>query len=487
MSTFITLPDLKSTPLKNTLVNFVKVYIKDKSFKYLNAAGEELDVVLDRPLDNFTIPGSASPITSSDTIASALGKIQASLNSGGGLEGTNYVYVAANGTDVENAAELQAAYDLAVIKAMPLVAPTNIPLSSVTDTGGGTYTLETTEYLDSVYFSGGNTYSVVINGVLYLMSVTFTMYPTIFVSGLPDGLSFTSLTLNVTTFPKVTVIAAPGDYNFEDSNFVMNTERINLVSLDGNRSIIFNSASTTGGTISITANEVFVKGVDVQSKIFKIATNLNLLKVENCKGGGNSFGGDTSFFSPKIISGTFINCEAGFYSFGGSQGGTTSGKFINCVSDSDSFGQIASGIFEGCKSGGNSFGGNGGTASGIFKNCTADSYSFGGYFGIASGTFENCKGGNLAFGALGTISGVFTNCEGLESSFGTNASEISGTLINCIGGNYSFVAPVTGRIMFGGFKNFSQVGPSVGLGGSIIGFVDWDKKLLSTSGVKFTP
>lgn len=32
---------------------------------------------------------------------------------GGGLEGTNYIYVMANGTDTDNAAELQAAYTAA--------------------------------------------------------------------------------------------------------------------------------------------------------------------------------------------------------------------------------------------------------------------------------------------------------------------------------------------------------------------------------------
>ena len=411
MSTFFTLADLKTTPLKNTPVNFVKVYVKENNLKYLNAAGEELDVVLDRPLENFTLPGTASPVTSSDTIATALGKIQATLDSATGIGGTSYVYVAASGTDVENAAELQAAYT-------------------------------------------------------------------------------TAKTMSPSATNRITIVAAPGYYNFEASTFVMDTQYIDLVSLDGNRSIVFNSSDNTtsySGTISVTANDVFIKGVNVMSKSFNIGGSFFALKLENCQGGDYSFGGDTSFFSPKIVSSTFINCQGGYYSFGGSQGGTTSGTFINCVSGADSFGQIASGIFESCKGGMNSFGGNNGTASGVFTNCTGGNNSFGGYFGTASGTFNNCKGDNLVFGSFGTISGVFTNCEGLENSFGTNASEISGTLINCIGGNYSFAAPVTGTIMFGGYKNFSQASPSVGIGGSIIAFVDRDKKLLSTGGVKLVP
>ena len=115
-----------------------------------------------------------------------------------GLGGTQYVFVAANGTDLQNAAELQAAY--------------------VTAQG---------------------------------MSPSITN--------------------------RITVIAAPGSYNFSTANFVMNTDYIDLVSLDGNKSIVFNGSNT----IEITTNDVFVRGVDVGTLNFTIANSLNLLRVEN--------------------------------------------------------------------------------------------------------------------------------------------------------------------------------------------------------------
>jgi len=202
------------------------------------------------------------------------------------LEGTQYLFVQANGTDIENAQELQAAYDLAK-------------------------------------------------------------------------------TMSPTTGNRIIVIAAPGYYNF-GSVFLMDTEFIDLVSLDGNRSIVFNGTET----ISIIANDIFVKGVDVQNKQFATDFNLNLLKVENCKGGDGSFGGYTE------ASGIFINCEGGDYSFGG---------LAN-----------ASGYFKGCQGGIFSFGG-GGISSGIFEECKATSYSFGGE-GIANGTYTRCIADYGSFG-----------------------------------------------------------------------------------------
>jgi len=221
---------------------------------------------------------------------------------GGGLEGTQYVFVAANGTDVENAAELQAAY--------------------VTAQG-----------------------------------------------------------MNPTATNRITIIAAPGNYNFGSSAFTMNTQYIDLVSLDGNRSVIFNSSNSLG-TISITANDVFVKGIDVLNKDFRIENNLNLLKVENCKGGDYSFGAFV------VVSGTFTNCVGGSESFGGS--GTASGTFTNCTGGGNSFGAF-------------------GIASGTFNNCTAGDFSFA-TEGTASGTFTNCVGGIESFASFGTFSGKLYYC-----------------------------------------------------------------------------
>jgi hypothetical protein len=264
-----------------------------------------------------------------------------------GLAGTNYVFVSANGTDVENATELNAVYTLAK-------------------------------------------------------------------------------TMSPSATNRITIVAAPGNYNFGTSVFTMDTQYIDLVSLDSNRSIIFNS-SNSNGTISITANDVFVKGVDVQTKNFTIASNLNLLKVENCNGGDYSFGGDpTSGSNPITVSGTFTNCTGGGGSFG-------------------SFDGQASGTFTDCQGGDNSFGGgSSGIASGTFTNCTGGGGSFGSFNGQASGTFTDCQGGNGSFG--GTASGMFNNCIGDGQSFASNGGTASGTFTNCISGIGSFGA----SLLFGG-------------------------------------
>ena len=303
----------------------------------------------------FAIQSSPSDLTLAD------------FGGGGGLEGSQYVFVTANGTDVENATELQSAYD-------------------------------------------------------------------------------TAKTISPSSTNRITVICGNGNYDFED-DFVMDTQYIDLVSLDGNRSIIFNGT----GTINITANDVFVKGVNVLDKNFTIGDDLNLLKVENCEGGDLSFGGDPTFGSNPInVSGTFTNCQGRNSSFGGF--GTASGSFTNCVGDFESFGGglTASGTFADCKGGFNSFGGGFGTASGIFTNCQSADNSFGGFGtalgtfadcvggfnsfgGTASGTFENCKGGNNSFGGFGTLSGKLYYCRLTEGTFETVSS--GGVTRLCIDGN----------------------------------------------------
>ena len=186
-----------------------------------------------------------------------------------------------------------------------------------------------------------------------------------------------------------------------------------------------------------------------RTKAFTISDDLNLLKVENCRGGDDSFGGDNI-----IVSGIFISCQGGQQSFGGNYS-TASGTFISCEtsgSTSDGSGRYsfggeygtASGTFINCKSEGvNSFGGDAGTASGIFMNCEGEDQNFGGVNSTASGTFTNCKGSANAFGGFnGTASGIFTNCRGNQQSFGGGFAPGSGTcsgeLNNCIAGVNSF-------------------------------------------------
>jgi len=287
--------------------------------------------------------------------------------SGGSLVGTKYVYVSANGTDIENATELQAAYDLAK-----------------------------------------------------------TMSPSL------DNI--------------ITVIAAPGNYKFPLGGFILDTEYINLVSLDGNRSVIIDldvddiwvydagipSEDIYG--LKIYANNIHVKGFigalrdsiswgawwqnDAQPYktwvSFDIGDNLPNTIVENCLAGAMSFSvisiyGDPISGITKVVSSTFLNCDALYYSFG--HACNASGTFINCNSITE-YGQTY-----------NSVGGFGGS-------------------GIASGTFINCNGDLYCFGGAGIASGIFINCKAtLDVNFGANIFGIpdaSGTFTNCISGGFSF-------------------------------------------------
>jgi hypothetical protein len=383
---------------------------------------------------------SSGPLTGMEVLPIVQGNetVKVPVSKLGGLIGTEYVFVSASGTDVENAAELQAAYDLAVTKATPIVTPINIPLSNASDLGGGVYNISVANFLDQSYFVPGPTYNVIINGTSYQMFVQGNMGNMIFVSGLVPGLSFTSLILDVTTYPKVTVIAAPGNYNFENSTFIMHTENVSLVSLDGNRSIIFNS-SDSEGTLWLLANNVYLKGVDVQTKSLSVASGLNKVIVENCKGGNYSFGfgGD--------ISGTYINCEGGDYSFASmSMSSAPIGVYGNLSSPA------ASGTFTDCVAGGVSFGASfmfPVEASGIFTNCSAiNGTSFGASFNssIASGTFTDCVAGGQSFGAgsgAAIASGVFRRCIAGFYSFAKNAS-MSGKFYYCEMYNDTFSIPL---------------------------------------------
>src|SRR6056297_3265932 len=231
---------------------------------HVNAVINELENKINSPVNPSNGDGLIYDSTSESWISSVI--------SGGGLEGTQYVFVSANGTDVENAQELQEAYN-------------------------------------------------------------------------------TAQTMSPSATNRITIVCGMGNYSFVNP-FVMDQEYIDLVSLDGNKSIIFNSAG-----INVQGNDVFIKGVNVGVNTFLIADNLNLLKVENCEGGSFSFGGFA----------------------------VTSGTFINCIGSNSSFGSNS-------------------LASGTFIDCQGGDTSFGGY-GIADGKFINCEGGFASFGGEALASG----------------------------------------------------------------------------------
>jgi hypothetical protein len=129
-----------------------------------------------------------------------------------------------------------------------------------------------------------------------------------------------------------------------------------------------------------------------------------------CSASGSSFGASSGAGVTLSITGTFINCTSDSYSFGaGFTGATVGGAFRNCVSGSYSFG-------------------NGSNASGTFINCTASDYSFG---TTASGQFTQCVAGFNSFGPSG-LTGKLYFCRLTSGAYPTPTNP--GKIRFCING-----------------------------------------------------
>lgn len=387
------------------------------------------------------------------------------IGGGGGLEGSRYVYVAANGTPTENAAELQAAYTLAKTKKLE----ETVPGPDIQD-GTADY------FMNSTNFLSGSNLPIYPTGPAQVLVThgmgTETINIEIFSSD-PNVLVFNVVSYNIynvssfqvltTTLERSTVIIAPGYYNFT-TDLILDGQNVNLVSLDGETSVIFSGT----GTIYVSVNNVYIKGIDVKSKNFTIAGNLGNIIIEKCKGGDFSFGGDPTYGSnPLTVSGTFIDCIGANYSFGNR--GIASGTFINCTGGTYSFGgyNSAGGTFKNCTGDYGSFGGNG-VASGVFIECTTGNSAGFGTSGNASGTFTRCLSSN-GFGTNGTASGQFYYCVDNYGGFGKDGNDY-GQYYHCKGGSAAFGGAESqpsnsggyyyyckgGTLSFGGASNFTS-------------------------------
>ena len=378
-----------------------------------------------------------------------------SSNGGGGLAGTNYVYVMADGTDVENAAELQAAYDLAKTmspsidnKITVIAAPGNykFPSTFIMDTQhinlvsltGNSDVIFDVDVVDPVVLSGFN-----ITNIVYALLIDAN---DIFVKGI-QGKNVYSENWNIWwgeldykygidiahNLPNIILencIAGPfsfaGDFTFG----LQPVKSLSGTFIDCKASYFsFGYYAITSGTF-LNCKAILLGGF-YGSDLFGAYGTANGY-FENCEADNSSFarGG--------IASGTFVNCSSTAASFG--TGGTASGIFINCRALNDSFGRsgTASGIFINCYSSGSQSFGTMGTASGTFTNCHSGFNSFGSD-GVASGIFTGCTATFSSFASNGTASGTFINCTALSSSFGAgNNLTINGTFHNCIGGQFSF-------------------------------------------------
>lgn len=244
---------------------------------------------------------------------------------------------------------------------------------------------------------------------------------------------------------RVSVIIQPGNYTLA-AELTVDTQFVDLIGLGAIKlrrgcvpAVIIGLAQ--GGSLSVSANDIRVKGISVGSLSFSIGSSLPLLVIEDCVGGNNSF-------NNIIVSGTFINCTGGTGSFASFNfvSMTANGTFINCQGGDGSFGHnnsggTASGLFVNCTVGtGSGFGG--GTASGTFIDCEADDFSFGTFFfggTVASGTFINCIGSSPSFSSNsgGDPSGKFFRCRLTSGTFKTVTG--TGLMRSCIDGNNAIV------------------------------------------------
>jgi len=242
---------------------------------------------------------------------------------------------------------------------------------------------------------------------------------------------------------RVSVIIQPGNYTLA-AQLAVDTQFVDLIGLGAIklRRGCVPAVIIGGNNLSITANDIRIKGISVGTQSFAInASNLSLQVIEDCVGGNGSF-------NAVILTGTFINCTGGAGSFASSSfiSMTAGGTFINCEGGGSSFGHnnsggTASGLFVNCTVG-NSSGFGAGFASGTFIDCEAGYYSFGAYvFGstTASGTFINCIGDGISFAnnSGGIPSGKFYRCRLTSSTFKTVTG--TGLMRNCIDGNNNTV------------------------------------------------
>lgn len=241
---------------------------------------------------------------------------------------------------------------------------------------------------------------------------------------------------------RVSVIIQPGNYTLA-AQLAVDTQFVDLIGLGAVklRRGSVPAVNITGGNFNVTANDIKIQGINLGGQKFIIDTNLSLLIVEDCVGGNASFNSAT-------LSGTFINCKGGAYSFAAdfTGGQTANGTFINCEGGTYSFGgnvnAVASGLFVNCTTAGSSGFGALCTASGTFIDCEGGFYSFGGSpvpASVASGSFTNCVGGLNSFGngPSSTATGKFYQCRLTSGTFKTVTD--AGLMRNCIDGNNNIV------------------------------------------------
>lgn len=354
----------------------------------LNSFGNEVQTL------NINVPGVINIVYTNGTDA-YLWDVETSTYVAIGTRGANYIIVKGTGTPVENAVELQEAYNYATT-----VEPNGNPLDLAN---------RFTIVVSPGYYDFNSAYETAFEiSYSYIDLTSLTGNKDVIIQGgifLSNGLSNIS-NMIITNG----IFTVPNDY----VGVITNCESLENFSF---------SPGTTSGTFTGT----FI----------------------DCVAGDYAFG-----FYQEVV-GTFKNCTAGAYSFGSSDdiniaSGYAQGIFTDCVAGSYSFGVYggANGTFTNCKAQNYSFG-YGCDASGSFTNCKGQEFCFGvGDVALeiltsASGTFIDCQADNYSFGYLYRANGTFIKCTGHaycfgSTQFGTITSETGGTFTDCVSGQYSF-------------------------------------------------
>ena len=229
---------------------------------------------------------------------------------------------------------------------------------------------------------------------------------------------------------RYSVLLGPGKYEFTQS-FNINTPYIDVVSFTGYKDVYI----TGSNTIQVSADNVYVRGIDVGSKNFTITSSLLNTIFKNCKGGDYSFGGSTNNQNSFTISSTFIDCEGGDYSFAGN--GNAYGIFTDCIGKNSSFGNTCNGTFTNCTGGSSSFANQGNIVSSTFLNCQGKDYSFASAAIITDNSIlKECIGGLNSFANLSpngrSNSTLLDKCTLTSGSWTTNNLANDSRLIDCI-------------------------------------------------------
>lgn len=346
----------------------------------------------------------ASPKLQGATVAEIL-----ALAPGGGVNGTNSVYVTQQGTAAESGVLLLQAYQDAIAKIGAGSEPSTLII------GPGDYSISTDWQLNQL---------VNVTSLTGQPDVNITDGNIVVGSGANDAahpITITGLNLQNTTL----------------------TVGSNLSSITFKNCIALGNRSFSGGE--------FQNGVSVSSRF------------EDCIGGVKSFGSGNN----STASGIFIRCKA---TQGGAFGydANTSGYFEDCggvetagvtdVADLFGFFGYCNGVFYNCKAGNYSFGKSSmGVVGANFYNCIGKTRCFGdNNFDPTTSNFYNCKAEGDSFGTEMGNSGLLVNC--ISGSFGEIAD--GGMAFSCYSSSGSFAVSGTGktRLCVDGSANIVNLG-----------------------------